>query len=60
MDRGRCFQRPPVAPLLAISDPGCLAAGVNTAKRFEADVAPVFGACEEAYLLTPSPAADMG
>jgi len=34
--------------LLAICALGCLAAGVNTAKRFEADVARAYGACEKA------------
>jgi len=38
----------PIAPLLAICRLGCPAASVNTAKRFEADVAPVFGVCEKA------------
>ena len=37
----------PVAPLLAICRLGCLAASVNTAKHFEANVAPMFRACEK-------------
>ena len=35
---------PPVAPPVAICRLSCLAASVNTAKRFEADVAPIFRA----------------
>ena len=44
------FSLPPVAALLAICGLGLLPAGVNTAKRFETDVAPAFSACEKMRL----------
>ena len=47
----------PVAPLLAICGLGSLPAGADTAKRFETDVAAVFGACEETRSAQPRSAA---
>jgi len=44
---------PPVAPLLAIFDLGSLPAGADTAKWFETDVAPVFGACAKTWSIQP-------
>jgi len=46
---------PPVAALLAICELGSLPAGADTAKRFETDVAAVFGACEKTWSGARSP-----